>query len=104
MEQNVNRVVQQKILKSLTVLRPVINAGGKKKMLHKEPERIQPSQKRSESNGEPIMRRMRTQDKTRKLGCPFPLCVTSELGTKYVDDRLFKKFRKIEEKKAQTKR
>ena len=25
------------------------------------------------------MRRMRTQNKTRKLGCPFPLCVTSEL-------------------------
>ena len=26
------------------------------------------------------MRRMRTQSKTRKLGCPFPLCVTSDLG------------------------
>ena len=24
--------------------------------------------------------------KTRKLGCPFPLCV--ELGTKYIDERL----------------
>ena len=34
------------------------------------------------------MRRMRTQNKTRKLGCPFPLCVTSELGTKYIDEML----------------
>ena len=32
---------------------------------------------------------MRAQNKTRKLGCPFPLCVTSELGTKYIDERLF---------------
>ena len=34
------------------------------------------------------MRRMRTSSKTRKLGCPFPLCVTSELGTKCIDERL----------------
>ena len=34
---------------------------------------------------------MRTQNQTRKLGCPFPLCVTSELGTKCIDERLLKR-------------
>ena len=29
----------------------------------------------------------------RIFGCPFPLCVTSEIGTKCTDERLFKEIR-----------
>ena len=36
------------------------------------------------------MRRMRSSNKARKLGSPFPLCVTSEFRTKYVYEGLFK--------------
>ena len=50
-------------------------------------------EKRREGKREPTMRRMRAQNQTRKLGCPFPLCVTSELGTKCIDERLLKKDR-----------
>ena len=29
------------------------------------------------------------------MGCPFPLCVTSELGTTCIDERLFKEIREF---------
>ena len=42
---------------------------------------------------------MRTQNQTRKLECPFPLCITSELRTKHIDERLLNEVRQSKERR-----
>ena len=65
----------------------------KRKCYKKNQKEYNQARREERAKGSQFMQRMRTQNKTRKLGCPFPLCVTSELGTKYIDERLLNKVR-----------
>ena len=91
----VNRVVRLEMLKISTVLRLVITNAVKRKenATRRTRRNTTKHEEKREQRGANCAKN--ADIKTRKLGCPFPLCVASELGTTCIDEGLFKKVGKL---------